>query len=372
MRVPFNDLVRQYRAHAPALDAALLEVARSGWYALGPQHDAFEAEFAAYLGARYALGVANGTDALEIALRAFQVGPGDEVITAAYAGGYATTAIVQIGATPVYADIDPDTLTLGPGSVQTALSPHTKAVVITHLYGNMADVAGLRRVLAARSIPIIEDCAQAHGARADGRCAGTFGDAGAFSFYPTKNLGALGDGGMVVTNNPAIAERVRLLRQYGWTARYTSAIPGARNSRLDEIQAAVLRRKLPHLEQWNERRREIIARYGDALRGAPGMRLIHQPGPTYVGHLCVVMVSDRAEAQARLEQRGVQTAVHYPLLDYQQQALTSLTYRCVPAPHSEWAAEHVLSIPCFPELTGEEIEYVAESLRVVAESVESQ
>ncbi len=369
MRVPCNDLARQYRAIALPLDAALLDVARSGWYALGSQHNAFENEFATYLGVKHALGVANGTDALEIAMRALGAGPGDEIITAPNAGGYATTAILLVGATPVYADIDLATLALSAESVRVALSPETKAVVITHLYGKIGDVAALRNVLADRNIPLIEDCAQAHGARIDGAFAGTFGAAATFSFYPTKNLGAMGDGGMIVTGDSGIAERVLLLRQYGWKTKYTSVIPRARNSRLDEMQAAVLRIKMPHLDAWNDRRRHIVARYARALEGVSALRLAHQPGPDYVANLCVLLATKRAETQTLLAEMGVQTDVHYPVLDYRQQALESVPHRRVPTPHSEWAAQHVLSIPCFPELTDDEVDHVAESLRAVADRI---
>jgi dTDP-4-amino-4,6-dideoxygalactose transaminase len=360
--IPLNDPGRQYRLLAGEIDAAVRDVFCSGWYILGRQHDGFEQEFAAYCGTLHAIAVANGTDALEITLRGLGCGPGDEVITAANAGGYATTACLLVGATPVYVDVHPCTLTISPDSVARVSSERTKAVVVTHLYGMLADVEGVRAAVAPHGIGVIEDCAQAHGAMRHGRRAGTFGDAAAFSFYPTKNLGAMGDGGAIVTNSTELAERFRLLRQYGWTERYRATVPHGRNSRMDELQAAILRKKLPHLDQWNQRRRAIVARYREAAAGTQ-LRLVHEPGPDYVAHLCVARHPDREEARRHLESRSIATAIHYPVLDHQQPAMADVPWRAVALPETESAQREILTLPCFAEMTEDEVGHVCHAIR---------
>lgn len=365
MRVPFNDPARQVAALGDAISDALADVVSSGWFIHGRQHDAFETEFAAYCGVNECIGVGNGTDALEIALRAIGCAAGDEVVTVANAGMYTTSACISVGATPVFADVDPSTLEISPASFREMISGDTKAVVVTHLYGYLADVDAVRALAAPHGIKVIEDCAQAHGALRDGRRAGSMGDLATFSFYPTKNLGALGDGGAIVTDDPGLAERARMLRQYGWASKYDARIPGGRNSRLDEIQAAVLRVKLPHLDGWNERRREIVARYREAAaEGALG--LVHEPGPDYVAHLCVAMHPEREALRAQLLARGVQTAVHYPVQDQQQVALADVPWRAGDLVATRAATESVLSLPCYPELTDQEIDHVAQVLGELA------
>jgi aminotransferase EvaB len=365
VKVPFNDLKRQYVALADAIDSVLHQVASSGWYVMGPEHDSFEREFARYCGRRHAIAVANGTDALELALRCLDCGPGDEVITVANAGGYATTAIILVGATPVFVDIDRSSLTMSPRSLADAVGERTKAVVVTHLFGQMADVTGIRNVLAGRSVFLIEDCAQAHGAVLDGRRAGSLGDVAAFSFYPTKNLGALGDGGAVITDNDELAARLRSLRQYGWAERYDARMPRGRNSRMDELQAAILRVKLPRLDHWNERRRAIVLQYRKACQGTP-LEVVHAVAPSYVAHLCVALHPQRDQFRERLRRRGIDTAVHYPRLDPAQSALKGLAWRAVKLDTSEAVVTRIMSLPCFPELTPEEVAYVCESLKVCA------
>ena len=365
MEVPFNDLKRQYVALDNSIDGALHRVASSGWYVMGPEHDSFEREFAQYCGCKHAVAVANGTDALEIALRCLDCGPGDEVITVANAGGYATTAIVQVGAMPVFVDVDMVSLTMSPESLARALSEKTRAVVVTHLFGQMADIAAIRSALRGRPVFLIEDCAQAHGAIMDGHRAGTLGDIGTFSFYPTKNLGALGDGGAMITDDDELAERLRSLRQYGWAQRYDAQTPGGRNSRMDEIQAAILRVKLPLLDRWNEIRRGIVSRYMKACQGTP-VRVVHAASPAYVGHLCVALHPERDPFRERLKNRGIGTAVHYPRLDHTQTALKDRPWRSVELDTSKTVVTRILSLPCFPELTQEEIAYVCESLKVCA------
>ena len=262
--IPVADCRRQYELLAERIDEAVAGVLRSGFYLAGPQTRAFEEEFAAYCGVRHVVGVGNGTDALEIALRAIGCGPGDEVVTVANAGMYATAATILVGAVPVFADIEEKNLLISARSVARVLSDRTRAVVATHLYGQLCDVAALRRVLGDRRVMILEDCAQAHGARREEGRAGSLGDLAAFSFYPTKNLGALGDAGAVATNRDELADRIRQLSQYGWSERFHADVPAGRNSRLDEIHAAVLRVKLTRLDSWNRLRREIVGSYIDA------------------------------------------------------------------------------------------------------------
>ncbi len=347
--VPVNDLVRHTRAIRQVVDRAIGEVLDSGWFVLGPQVTEFETGLAALCGTTHAVGVANGTDAIEIALRALDVGPGDEVITVANAGGYSTTAIRAVGAQPVYVDIDPSTLLIDPSGVAKALGPSTAAVVVTHLYGRMAPID--RIVAAAGSIPVIEDCAQAHGAVLQGRPAGSWAKMGCFSFYPTKNLGALGDGGAIVGSDAELMSRVRRLRQYGWTSKYLTTDTGGRNSRLDELQAAVLTAQLPMLSGWNRRRREIDAAY---RTGIVHERVRPLPlGDGDVVHLAVFVTEERSSLRSHLSERGVISDIHYPHPDYAAPpgGLTRLQ-------HTDDACEKVLTLPCFPEMTDAEVDRV--------------
>lgn len=365
MRVPFNDPARQVGVLRSSIAEALDSVVDSGWFIHGRQHDAFEAEFAAYCGVAECVGVANGTDALEVGLRSVGCERGTEIITVANAGGYTTTACLVLGATPVFADIDPVTLQMDVGALDGLITSATRAIVVTHLYGYMADVEAVIRLARPRGIAVIEDCAQAHGASRGGCRAGSFGDLATFSFYPTKNLGALGDGGAIVTDDPGIAHRCRMLRQYGWESKYDARLAGGRNSRLDEMQAALLRVKLPLLDGWNERRREIVAAYREAA-GAGAFRLAHAPADDYVAHLCVGTHPDREAARHKLRDRGIDTAVHYPIPDHRQAALAGVAWRSASLAATELACESVLSLPCYPELTDAEVAHVAEALRELA------
>lgn len=346
------DKINDLRAHtaplAQALTDAMQRVVTGGWFALGPEVKAFEEEFAAYCGVPHCVGVANGTDAIELVLRALGVAAGDEVITAANAGMYSTTALLAIGARPVYADLDPDRLTLSPQSVARHITPQTRAVIATHLFGRMADMPALRALADQHALALVEDCAQSHGASLGGRRAGSWGHGAAFSFYPTKNLGALGDGGAVLTADDDLAERVKRLRQYGWQSKYVALDRGGRNSRLDEVQAAVLRVKLRFLDQWNARRRAIAACYNEAIEHAD-IRTPWVEGDDYVAHLYVVRSPKRDALRTYLKQHHIATDVHYPLLDYQQPALQD-AYADVHLPVSEKAAGQILSLPCYPEL----------------------
>ena len=351
------DPQRAVAADRRALDAALARVLDSGRYVHGPEHAAFEAELAAFLGVAHCAGVASGTDALELALAAVGCSPGDEVVTAANAGGYTTAAARKLGCAVRYADVDAATLGLSAATVEPALTDATRAVVATHLYGLMCDVEGIVELCRGRGIAVVEDCAQAAGARRSGRRAGSFGDAAAFSFYPTKNLAAIGDGGAVVTNDSAIDERVRALRQYGWSEKYRAEVAGGWNSRLDELQAAVLRVGLARLDERNERRREIVGRYAAALPAHAG-RFVWSDGEDFVGHLAVILAEDRERLAAALTAADIGTDVHYPVADYDQPAWRT----DVSLPVTDHAVAHVLTVPCFPELTEDEVERVCEVL----------
>jgi aminotransferase EvaB len=355
-----NDLLRQTVALEPEITSGVRRVLESGWYVLGKECAAFEAEFAAYCGVSHCVSVANGTDALELALRAVGVAPGDAVATAANAGGYATTAIRQLGAEPLYIDVDAATMTLCPRDLSARLTPRVTAVIATHLYGRMADLPALLAVTDRARVPLIEDCAQAHGAAIEGRKAGSWGALGCFSFYPTKNLGALGDGGAITTQDRDLAERVKSLRQYGWTSKYHCAEYG-RNSRLDEMQAAILRAKLPHLDRWNARRREIAAAYTRALAG----QNITAPGDfseRYVAHLYVIRTAARDDVREWLRERGVATDIHYPVPDHLQDAARGLGAGGAALPVTEQSARQVLSLPCYAEMRDGEIEIVGNAL----------
>ena len=358
--IAVNDLKRHNAPLLHELRSRMDAVLDRGWYILGPVVAEFEGEFARYCGADHSVGVANGTDALELALRACGVGPGSNVITVANAGGYGTTAIRLTGADPIFVDIDPQTLLIDPAALRRSIAPGVKAILVTHLYGRMADMPAILEI--AGDIPVIEDCAQAHGARLNGTHAGTFGMVGCFSFYPTKNLGALGDGGALITSSPELAERLRQLRQYGWTKRYTSGIVGGRNSRLDELQAAVLLAKLPHLDAWNQRRLEIARSYTEAFRGLP-VGAPATPDTSYVAHLYVIRTTEREPLQQRLRAAGVGTDIHYPTPDHRQECYRHEAWARVSLPETERACGEVLTLPCFPEMTSDEVSAVATAVR---------
>jgi dTDP-4-amino-4,6-dideoxygalactose transaminase len=362
--IPQTNPKAGYLAHQAAIDAAMQRVLDSGWLILGPEVEAFEREFAAYHALEYAIGVANGTDALELALRGCGIGPGDAVLTVSHTAVATVAAIERCGAEPMPVDIDPASYTLDPQALEQALrdtpGQRPKAVVPVHLYGQLADMPAILDIARRHGLRVIEDCAQAHGARLNGRLAGTWGDAAAFSFYPTKNLGALGDGGAVLTADADIAQRVRELRQYGWHERYVSAVPGV-NSRLDELQAAVLRVKLKHLETDNQRRRSIADAYCSALSGSGLTLPVATHGAFHVYHQFVIRTPDRDRLQAQLRHAGVGTLVHYPQAVHQQPAYAArLTVGKMT--HSEQAAATVLSLPLFPELADESVERAAATL----------
>ena len=363
-RLLINDLGRHNAPLMAELQARLRAVLESGWYILGRQGAEFEKAFAAYCGTAHCLGVANGTDALELALRALGVAPGDQVATVANAGGYSTTAIRAAGAEPLFVDVDGASMLMDPAALRAALTPRTKAIIATHLYGRIADLPRITGIADAAGIPVVEDCAQAHGGRLAGKAAGAWGALGCFSFYPTKNLGALGDAGAVVTNDAGLAQRVRELRQYGWRRKYECSAPGGRNSRLDELQAAILCAKLPHLDRWNARRREIAALYSELLTGG-GVDVPPAPGEHDVVHLFVVRTRDRDRLRAQLAAQGISAEVHYPIPDHRQECYAAEAWAQVELPETERCCREVLTLPCFPEMRDDEVVRVADAVKTV-------
>lgn len=360
--IPFGELKSQFRSIEKEIRAAINDVLESSWYIFGRNCRAFEEEFAAYVGARHAVGVGSGTEAIHLALRAIGVGPGDEVITAANTCVPTAAGISASGASIVLVDPDPDTLTLDPSKLDAAITDRTRAIVPVHLYGHPCDMDGILAVATRRGVAVIEDCAQAHGTKYRGKRCGAFGTAAAFSFYPSKNLGACGDAGAVTTNDDSVAARVRSLRNYGEEKRYHHAVKGF-NSRLDELQAAVLRAQLPRLPAWNERRRVIARAYSEALRRAP-VAVPEKFGEDYVAHLYVIRTPRRDELRAALMARGIVAEVHYPVPDHRQEPARLL----VALPVTEQLSREVLTLPCFPELSDAEVEMVSRAVREFFES----
>lgn len=353
----------QTRSHRAAIDAAIARVLDRGWYVLGEEVKAFEREFADALGVAHAVGVGSGTDALALALRALNIAPGDEVITVSHTAVATVAAIELAGAVPVLVDIDPAHYTLDPARLEAAITPRTKAVIAVHLYGQAADMDAIMAVARQHRLKVIEDCCQATGGRYKGRRLGSIGDAGCFSFYPTKNLGAIGDGGAVVTQYDAVAERVRSLREYGWRGDRVSHVPGV-NSRLDEMQAAILRAKLPHLDADNARRRAIADRYDAALAGLVTIPARRNPAE-HVFHLYVVRTPDRDGVLARLKDHGIGAAIHYAKAAHQQPAYAARLAGCDALPETETAVSEILTLPIYPELSDAEADQVIAAVKEV-------
>lgn len=341
---------------AAAVREAIDRVIARGWFVLGPELDAFEQEFAGACASGHAVGVGTGTDALAIGLRALGIGPGDEVITAPVSAAYSALAIMMVGARPVFADIDPDRLTLDPRAAAAAVTPKTAAIMPVHLYGQAADMPAIADVATRHNLAIVEDCCQAHLATCAGRPVGSFGTVAAYSFYPTKNLGALGDGGALTTSDPAIAAHAKRLRNGGQTDRYHHREFGV-NSRLDELQAAVLRARLPRLAAWTERRRILARAYRTELAGAPGLVVPPERDPGHVYHLFPVRSADRTAVQARLRAAGVETLIHYPVPLPRQPAVASQA----PAecPVATRVCDEVFSLPLYPALPLDAIQKIA-------------
>lgn len=361
MKVPFLDLTRQYQNIKEEIDAATAEVFTSGWFILGPKVEEFEKAFASYIGVKHAIGVASGTEALQLALMALDIGTGDEVILPAnsYPSVFAITAC---GATPKFVDINLVTYNLNPGLIENAISANTKAIMPVHLYGQPAAITEISEIAKKHNLFVVEDCAQAHGVKFQGQMVGTFGDIGCFSFYPTKNLGAYGDGGMVVTNNSELAEKIRRLRMYGEKERYQSVIPGI-NSRLDELQAAILLVKLRHLDNWNRQRREQAQLYKELLKNTDLVLPIESDGAFHVFHLFVVRSKRRDALQKFLAKNNIGAAIHYPTPIHLVPSFVNLGHKKGDFPASERASKEILSLPLYPELSWEEIEKVAEVVK---------
>lgn len=362
-QIPFVDLKTQYRNLKPAMDAAVQSVMERGAFIMGKEHGEFERAFAAYIGVKHCLGVSSGTEALELALQACNIGSGDEVITVPNTFIATTEAITHSGAKLCWVEVDPRTYNMDPKNIEAAITPQTKALLPVHLYGQPADMEPIMGIAREHHLLVIEDCAQAHGGKYHGQKVGTFGDVACFSFYPGKNLGAYGDGGAVLTNKDEIAERVKLLRNHGAREKYVHEMEGYCN-RLDNLQAAVLGVKLPHLDNRNESRRRAAATYDRLLRGIPNVvtpYVLPETEPVY--HLYVVQVPDRDRLQAYLKAQAIETGIHYPIPLHQQPAYAHLGFRPEDFPISAALGPKILSLPMFPELTDDQIEYVTNSIK---------
>ncbi|RYC30018.1 DegT/DnrJ/EryC1/StrS family aminotransferase [Lichenibacterium minor] len=364
MKIPFFDLSEAHEALAPELAEAFKSTLARSQFIMGSEVAAFESEFARACGAQRAVGAGNGLDALRLALMAYGVGPGDEVIVPAHTFIATWLAVIEVGARPVGVDVDADTFLLDPEASLAAVTPRTRAIVPVHLYGRVADLGAVLPVARARGIVVIEDAAQAHGAVGPCGTAGSIGDAAAFSFYPTKNLGALGDGGAVTTNESAVAERVRMLGNYGSKVKYEHELAGL-NSRLDELQAAILRKKLPGLAAGNARRRRLAEAYRERLADISGLTLPPADGDGHSSawHLFVVRVDDRTALSAALAEAGISTLVHYPILPHYQPALRRFGYGAGSFPAAERIARTALSLPIWPEMSVGQVDRVAEVIR---------
>jgi dTDP-4-amino-4,6-dideoxygalactose transaminase len=359
--IPLADPGAQMRLCEESVRSAFDRVLTSGQYILGNEVQAFEREWAAFLQVSHCIGVGTGTDALALALQAVGVKAGEEVITVSHTVVATVAAIEQIGAVPVFVDIDPRSRCMNPAHLSGLISENTRAIVPVHIYGQPAPMGKIMAVAKEHGLKVVEDCAQAHGATLGGQHVGTFGEAAAFSFYPTKNLGALGDAGAVVTNDPTLADSVRMLREYGWRERYVSLTPG-RNSRLDELQAAILRGKLPCLDRNNIRRRLIAAAYTEALRNSTLVSPAQIEGTEHAMHLYVVECTDRPALERFLNGAGITTGRHYPLAVHQQPAYAGRIRGSQALPITDALYQHLVTLPCYPELREAEVAHISEML----------
>lgn len=358
MQIPFLDLKAQYESIKDEIAPAIQRVLDSCSFIGGEPLESFERDFAAYFGTSYALGMANGTDALHLVLRGLGIGPGDEVITAANSFIASASAIVMAGARPVFVDIDPLSYTIDPAAIEAAITPRTKAIIPVHLYGQPADMRPIMEIATRHQLFVVEDAAQAHGVDYEGQRVGSIGHVACFSFYPGKNLGAYGDGGAITTNDVELVQRLKELRDHGRTSKYEHAVVGY-NSRLDSIQASVLHVKLRYIDGWNRQRQQIAAWYKLALQGSDLVLPEVRPGSTHIHHLYVVRSNERDALQKQLAEAGIATGIHYPIPLHLQPAFRDLGYRVGDMPHTEAAAQQVLSLPMFPELTHEQVEQIA-------------
>ena len=360
-----NDLLAQYKQIKPEIDAALAAVVENCSFILGPQVKAFEEAFADYNDVRHCIGVSNGTDALKLVLRAADIGEGDEVITPSFTFGATIEAICEVGARPVFADIDEAYFTLDVDLVEKRITDKTRAIIPVHIYGQAAAMEPLLKLATERNLVVIEDAAQAQGARYKEYLAGSMGYAGCFSFYPGKNLGAYGDAGGIITDDDALAERLRLLRNHGQDSQrkfYYQEI--GYNHRMDGFQGAVLQVKLPHLDRWNQRRRQVAARYNEGLKDIDALILPAEAEHAYhVYHLYVVRVPDREKLADELKREGISSAVQYPYALHLTEAYAHLGYRAGDLPVSEQACGEIISLPLFPDILDEQVDYVVEKVR---------
>lgn len=360
------DLTAQYHSIKKEIDSAVLSTLESGHFILGPQVVKFEDSIAAYLGVRHAIGLASGTDALVIALRALNIGDGDEVIIPAYTFFATAGTVMSVGAKPVIVDIDPQSYQIDINKIEVAVTSKTKAIIPVHLYGHPAEMNPILEIARKHNLKVIEDNAQGCGAEYLGKKAGSFGEAGCLSFFPTKNLGAYGDGGMVVTNDPALAEQMRMLRAHGWKKKYYSEMVGY-NSRLDALQAAILQAKFPHLDEWNEKRRELAMRYNDNLAPLGIITPVERDWAKHVYHLYIIRCEKRDELQAFLKQKDIASEVYYPLPPHLSVPCKKYGYKEGDFPHAEKAAKQTLALPLYPELTVEQQDQVIAAVREFAE-----
>ncbi len=367
-KIPLIDLAGQYRSIKEEIDTAVQNVFDSGHFVLGPNVAALEKEIAAYSGTEYAVGVASGTDALILGLKALGIGSGDEVIVPAYTFFASVGSIMQVGATPVFAEVRPDTYCFDVKSVAAKITPRTKAIMPVHLYGHPADMDALLNLAKQHNLYVIEDNAQGIGAEYKGRKTGSFGDIGCLSFFPSKNLGGFGDGGMITTNNSELADKVRMLRTHGWRKKYDPEFLGY-NSRLDELQAAILRVKLRHIDRWNERRRELATEYGRQLVGLNVGLPYADSDVNHVYHLYIIRVSNRSEVEQQFKQEGIDTAVYYPIPPHLTKPCQAMGYAEGSFPVSEQASKETLAIPIFPEMNDEQIQRVVTVLKKCATPV---
>jgi len=361
MNIPILELKTQYQQIKVEIDAALAEVFEASWFVLGKQGQMFEEEFAAWCGARFCVGCGSGTEAIHLALVAVGVQPGDEVITVPNTAVPTCSAISAAGATPVFVDVDPDTYTMDVAQVASKISPKTKAIVPVHLYGHPVDMDALLEVAQRHHVPVVDDAAQAHGAALRGRRIGSFGNATAWSFYPSKNLGAYGDGGAVTANDESLRDRLVRLRNYGEERRYYHTVKGF-NSRLDEIQAAILRVKLRHLDEWNAARRRIAEFYLRHIVNPLITLPLEKPWARHCWHLFVVRTPQRDALRTHLQARGIGSQIHYPIPIHRQQAYADLNLPEGSLPVAEQLANEVLSLPLYPEMTEEQAARVCEAV----------
>jgi dTDP-4-amino-4,6-dideoxygalactose transaminase len=364
MKVPFVDLQGQYTAIKNEIDQAVADIIAKAAFIGGPCVSRFEADFASYCSVRYCIGVGNGTDALYIALRALGIGRGDEVITVANSFIATSEAITMTGAKVVFADCDPETYNIDTDQVSRLLTSRTKAIVPVHLYGRPADMLSLTNLASKHGLFIVEDAAQAHGAEINGRRAGAFGHAGCFSFYPGKNLGAYGDGGAIVTNDETLAHKCRMIANHGRISKYDHELEGI-NSRLDSLQAAILNVKLKHLETWTERRQAAADRYRDLLKDTPVVTPVVTEGSRHVYHLFVVRIKNREAVMRELSNRGIETGIHYPVALPNLMAYRYLGCRPEDFPVATAYSKEILSLPMFPEITENQIQYVCNQAKNV-------